>query len=51
MEITYTVRKHGAVKVTSKEQASQIVELGKKEGYNFSAKKEGWNWLVIDMDN
>jgi hypothetical protein len=50
-EVFYTVRKQGAIKVKTKEQAFEIVEGAKKAGYNFTARKFGWNWIIEDNDN
>lgn len=50
-KIIYAVRKHGAVKTNTKEEALKIVELAEKYEYTFKARKEGWSWIVQDMDN
>lgn len=48
--ILYTVRKQGAVRVANKEAANTLVQAAKQAGYTFQVKKEGWYWLVIDID-
>ena len=50
-EAIYTIRKNGAAVAGNKEQAAEIVAAAAKQGYTFKARKQGWNWIVQDMDN
>lgn len=44
------IRSFGAMKTENKELAFQIVAEASKEGFYFIAKKEGWNWVIIDAE-
>lgn len=49
-EAIYMVRKQGIVQVGTKAEALSLVAAAAKEGYNFGQKKQGWSFLVIDLD-
>jgi hypothetical protein len=42
------VRKHGSVKVGTKAQAELIVTIAAAEGYTFTQRKQGWDFLIED---
>lgn len=44
------VRKHGVIKVESKDEATKLIAVAKTLGYTFGYKKQGWSNLVIDND-
>ena len=48
-EIIILIRKQGSIKMKSKDQALIIQEAAQGQGYAFEIKKEGWNWLIIDL--